>query len=151
MDNTGVPVVVACCGHVADSEYAAAIAVAARGGLESLYAGAGDVEEGHVADDAVDEKYPAVNDESATAVNEGDVEDVMVVAEDMGHHSAGMEKERTSAVSMAAVLGNECEDTSEPAAAVVTGPTDFDGVLLEGKSAAVWAHGGEGPTDMGTP
>lgn len=137
--NTGVPVVVACCGHAADSGYAAAIAVAAKDGLENPYAGAGyvgDVEEGHVADDAADEKDPVVNDESAAAVNEGDAEDVMV-AEDMGHHLAGMERERTSAVLMAAVLGNGSEDTSKPAVAVVTGPTDFDGVLLEGKPAVV--------------
>lgn len=141
-------VVAACCGHAVDSENAATIAVAARDVLKSLYADAEDAEdagEDHVVDDAVDaEKDPVVDGESAVVADEGDAEDVMV-AEDMGHRLAGMEKERMSAVSMAAVSGNGSEDTSEPAVAVVVGPTNFGGALVEGKWAAAWTHGGEGP------
>lgn len=163
-NDTGAPVVVAaCCDHAVDSENAATIAVAvtiavaativvaARDVLKSLYADAEDAEdagEDHVVDDAVDaEKYPVVDGESAVVADEGDAEDVMMMVAEggMGHRPAGMEKERMSAVSMEAVPSNGSEDTSEPAVAVVVGPTNFGGALVEGKWAAVWTHGGEGP------
>lgn len=150
-----------CCGHVVGNADAAVIVVAAKDAPESPYADAEDVEdvenvenagEDHVANGAaVDaEKDPVVGDENAVAADEDEDEDEMKVvlveaAVYMGCHPAGIKKERMFAVWMA-VVGNGGEGTLDPAATAVAVLIDFVGVLVEGMSVAVWAHG---PMNMG--